>query len=335
VRLIVETPTLALSQRENAVIGVCPMIPKPPPRDGALGFLLLSPFRVQGYSVAGEATSINIPEMDVCFDMGMAPRSALAAKFCALSHGHMDHVGGLAYWCSQRNFQGMGPGTIVCDARIESDVRGMMEGFQNLERQKTPYELIPLEHEQEIQIKNNIMLRAIHTEHTAPSCGYVVVEKRTKLKEHLVGLPQEKLRDMKQRGEEIVNHLEVPLIAYTGDTLPGAHLLRDDVRKAQVIISECTFFEPDHKERAKIGMHMHVDDLVEWLKLTECEHMVVVHLSRRTHLGQARKQLNQLAGKELASKVHFLMDHRSNRARYEAQAEEAIKLEKELENQSS
>jgi len=307
------------------------MIPKPPPRDGSLGFLYLPPFRVQGYSVAGEATSINIPEMDVCFDMGMAPRSALAAKFCALSHGHMDHVGGLAYWCSQRNFQGMGPGTILCDARIENDVRGMMDGFQNLERQKTPYELIPLEHEQEIQIKNNIMLRAFHTEHTAPSSGYVIIEKRTKLKEHLVGLPQEKLRDMKQKGEDIVNHLEVPLLAYTGDTLPGAHLLRDDVRKAQIIISECTFFEPDHRERAKIGMHMHVDDLVEWLKLTECEHMIVVHLSRRTHLGHARKQLVQQAGRELASKVHFLMDHRTNRARYEDQADEARRLEESLE----
>jgi len=306
------------------------MIPKPPPRDGSLGFLLLPPFRVQGYSVAGEATSINIPEMDVCFDMGMAPRSALAAKFCALSHGHMDHVGGLAYWCSQRNFQGMGPGTIVCDARIESDVRGMMDGFQSLERQKTPYELIALEHEQEIQIKNNIMLRAFHTEHTAPSIGYVIIEKRTKLKEHLVGLPQEKLRDMKMKGEEIVNQLEVPLLAYTGDTLPGAHLLRDDVRNAQIIISECTFFDPEHKERAKIGMHMHVDDLVEWLKLTECEHMVVVHLSRRTHLGHARKQLVQQAGKELASKVHFLMDHRNNRIRYEDQAEDARKLEESL-----
>jgi len=306
------------------------MIPKPPPRDGNLGFLLLNPFRVQGYSVAGEATSINIPEMDVCFDMGMAPRSALSAKFCALSHGHMDHVGGLAYWCSQRNFQGMGPGTIVCDARIEADVRGMMDGFQNLERQKTPYELIPLEHEQEIQLKNNIMLRAFHTEHTAPSCGYVIIEKRTKLKEHLVGLPQEKLRDMKQKGEEIVNQLEVPLLAYTGDTLPGPHLLRDDVRKAQVIISECTFFDPDHKSRAKIGMHMHVDDLVEWLKVAECEHMVVVHLSRRTHLGQARKQLIQQAGKELASKVHFLMDHRTNRARYDLQAEAARKAEESL-----
>jgi ribonuclease Z len=306
------------------------MIPRPPPRDGSLGFLYLPPFRVQGYSVAGEATSINIPEMDVCFDMGMAPRSALAAKFCALSHGHMDHVGGLAYWCSQRNFQGMGPGTIVCDARIEADVRGMMDGFQNLERQKTPYELITLDHDQEIQIKNNIMLRAFHTEHTAPSIGYVIVEKRTKLKEHLVGLPQEKLREMKQRGDDIVNHLEVPLLAYTGDTLPGAHLLRDDVRNAQIIISECTFFDPDHKERAKIGMHMHVDNLIEWLKVTECEHMVVVHLSRRTHLGHARKQLVQLAGKELAEKVHFLMDHRTNRGRYDVQAEAAQKLEDEL-----
>lgn len=306
------------------------MIPRPPPRDGSLGFLYLPPFRVQGYSVAGEATSINIPEMDVCFDMGMAPRSALAAKFCALSHGHMDHVGGLAYWCSQRNFQGMGPGTIVCDARIEPDVRGMMDGFQSLERQKTPYELITLDHEQEIPIKNNIMLRAFHTEHTAPSIGYVILEKRTKLKEHLVGLPQDKLREMKQRGEEIVNHLEVPLIAYTGDTLPGAHLLREDVRNSQIIISECTFFDPDHKQRAKVGMHMHVDDLIEWLKVTQCEHMVVVHLSRRTHIGHARKQLVQLAGKELAEKVHFLMDHRNNRSRYDVQAEAAQKLEEEL-----
>lgn len=306
------------------------MIPKPPPRDGALGFLYLPPFRVQGYSVAGEATTINIPEMDVCFDMGFCPRSALAAKFCALSHGHMDHVGGLAYWCSQRNFQGMGPGTIVCDARIEDDVRGMMAGFQNLERQKTPYELIALEHEQEIQIKNNIVLKGIHTEHTCPSMGYVILEKRTKLKEHLVGLPQDKLREMKMRGEEIVNHLEVPLIAYTGDTLPGAHLLRDDIRNAQVIISECTFFEPDHKERAKIGMHLHVDDLVEWLRVTQCKHMVVVHLSRRTHIGQARKQLAQQAGHELADKVHFLMDHRTNRLRYDEQAQEAQRLEESL-----
>lgn len=304
------------------------MIPKPPPRDGALGFLYLPPFRVQGFSVAGEATCITIPEMDVTFDMGMCPRSALASKFCCLTHGHMDHTGALAYWCSQRNFQGMGPGTIVCDARIESDVRMMMDGFSALERQKTPYELMPINPGDEIEIKNNIVLRAFPTEHTCPSIGYSIIEKRTKLKDEFMGLPQEKLRELKERGTEIVRHLEVPQLAFTGDTLPGPHLLADDVRKAKVIIAECTFFDRDHAGRAKIGMHMHVNDIAEWLRVCECEHLVLTHVSRRTHLGQARRQLVEAAGEELASKVHFLMDHRANRARYERQEQEVQALTK-------
>ncbi len=308
------------------------MIPRPPPREGSLGFLYLPPFRVQGYSVAGEATAISIPEMDICFDMGKPFRAHLAPKYCVLSHGHMDHIGGLAYWCSQRNFQGMGPGTIVCDKRIESDVRGMMDGFQSLERQKTPYELIALEEGEELQIKNNIYLRPFPTEHTCPSSGYTIVEKRTKLKPELAGLPQEKIKELRQRGEEIVNHFEVPQIAYTGDTLPGPHQLREDVMNAQIIITECTFFEKDHQQRAKIGMHMHVNDIAEWLKVAQCEHMVICHVSRRTHLGQARKALTDVAGKELAKKVHFLMDHRNNRDRYEVQAEEAQRIEDELAN---
>ena len=308
------------------------MIPRPPPREGSLGFLYLPPFRVQGFSVAGEATTISIPEMDVCFDMGKSPRAHLAPKYCVLSHGHMDHIGGLAYWCSQRNFQGMGPGTIVCDKRIENDVKGMLDGFQELERQKTPYELIALDDGEELQIKNNIYLRPFHTEHTCPSSGYSIIEKRTKLKPELVGLPQEKIKDLKLRGEEIVNTFEVPLIAYTGDTLPGPHLLRDDVMNAQIIITECTFFEKDHEQRAKIGMHMHVNDIAEWLKVAQCEHMVICHVSRRTHLGQARKALIDVAGKELCEKVHFLMDHRTNRDRYDIQAEEAMKIEEELAN---
>lgn len=302
------------------------MIPKPPPREGALGFLYFPPFRVQGFSVAGEATTITIPEMDVTFDMGFCPRMALPSKFCAITHGHMDHVGGLAYWCSQRNFQGMGPGTIVCDARIEKDIRQMMEGMCALERQRTPYEIIALEDAQEVQLKNNIVLRAFHMEHTCPAMGYAIVEKRTKLKDEYVGLPQEKLRELKDKGTEIVRHLEVPQVAYTGDTLPGPHLLRDEFRKAKVLIAECTFFDTDHTSRARTGMHMHVNDIAEWLRVCECDHMVLVHVSRRTHLGQATQQLADAAGPELAAKVHFLMDHRANKLRYDQQDQEAQAL---------
>ena len=306
------------------------MIPKPPPREGPLGFLYLPPFRVQGVSVAGEATCIQIPELDLVFDMGMCPRAALASKFCAVSHGHMDHIGALAYWCSQRQFQGMGTGKIVCDARIARDIEKMMAGFVDLERQKTPYELIPIEPGQEIELKNNHALRCYHTEHTCPAVGFTTIEKRTKLKPELQGLPQEKLRELKDRGEEIVNHFEIPLVSYIGDTLPGPHLLDPAVMNAKVIIAECTFFEPEHKERAKIGMHMHIDDIAEWLRVAKCEAMVITHVSRRTHLGYAHTRIAEVCGPEVAKKIHLLMDHRTNKIRYEEQATEAERREREL-----
>lgn len=296
------------------------MIPRPPPREGALGFLYLPPYRVQGVSVAGEATSIQIPELDVCFDMGTCPRAALASKFVAISHGHMDHVGGLAYYCSQRRFQGMGTGKIVCDARIAPSVRRMMEGFHDLERQQTDYELIPLDQDAEIEIKNNIWLRGFHTEHTCPSMGFSVYERRSKLKEVYLDFPQEKLRELKSRGVEITRTLNIPLVAYLGDTAPGTHLLREDVRKAKIIVTECTFFEPDHKQRATIGMHLHVDDIAEWLRVAECEAMVITHISRRTNLAYARKRLDDVLDSKTTERVFLLMDHRTNRARYDEQS---------------
>jgi ribonuclease Z len=295
------------------------MIAKPPPREGSMGFLLLPPYRVQGTSIAGEATCIQIPELDVCFDMGVCPRMALASKFVAISHGHMDHIGGLAYYCSQRYFQGMGEGTIICDARIAPAIERMMSGYVELERQNTPFKIIALEPNEEFQIKNNIVLRAFEVEHTVPSFGYAIVEKRSKLKEEYNGLPQEKLRELRDRNVEITRQLQVPLVAYLGDTQPGPQLVRDDVRKAQIVISECTFTEPEHRERAKIGMHMYAEAIAEWLRVLESQYLVLTHLSRRTNLGYARKRLTELAGPQLMQKVQILMDYRTNRERYEKQ----------------
>lgn len=306
------------------------MLPKPPPREGPLGFVYAPPFRVQGVSVAGEATAIQVPELDIAFDMGACPRPMLASPHVAVSHGHMDHIGALAYYCSQRKFQGMGPATIFCDERLEKPIRRMMQGYVDLEQQVTPYQLLSLAPEQERPLKPNVVLRAFHTEHTSPSMGYVVVEKRSKLKPEYADYPQEKLRELKSRGVEITRTLDVPLVACLGDTLPGPHLVRQDVRTAQIVVCECTFVEPEHRDRARVGMHMHLDDVVEWLPVLECQTLVLTHLSRRSNMAQARRRLLEALEQTGARcEALFLMDHRSCRARFEKQLAEAQRAEQQ------
>ncbi|MEX2220065.1 MAG: MBL fold metallo-hydrolase [Phycisphaerales bacterium] len=295
------------------------MLPKPPPRETPPGFLYIPPYRIYGHSIAGESTCLQIPELDIAFDMGQCLRPSLAAKWVAISHGHMDHIGALAYYCSQRRFQGMGTAKIVCDARLAGPINRMMAGFVDLEQQRTPFEVFPLEPEQQLEIKPNIFLRGFPTEHTSPSFGYAIVERRSKLKPEYAEQPQEKLRELKEKGVEITRALEIPLVAYLGDTAPGAHLIRNDVRTAEIVICECTFFEPDHVERAKVGMHLHVNDIAEWLRVLECKALILTHISRRTHLGLAREQLTKLIGPEKAKNVFLLMDNRFNRDRYEQQ----------------
>ena len=295
------------------------MVPRPPPPEARLGFVYSAPYRIQGISVAGEQAVVHVPELDVCFDVGLCPRAILPTPTIALSHTHMDHVGGLPYWFSQRFFQKM-PGTARClvHPKMAEPLRRMMAAWVDLERQRTPHEIVAIEPETEFQLRPNVFVRAIEVSHTTPALGFVAIERRSKLRDEFHGLPQDRLRELRAQGVEITRMIEIPLVAYTGDTEPGEFLLREEFRRAQVVISECTFFEDEHRDRAKIGKHLHVEDLRPLLEAWEARDVVIVHVSRRTLLPFARTRIEEIAGKARAASVHLLMDHKANKARLEA-----------------
>lgn len=299
------------------------MIPQPPVRQPQLGFLYLPPYRIQGWSIAGEESVVQVPELDLCFDVGRCPRTALTSKYVALTHGHMDHAAGLAYYFSQRHFQGMSTGTVICHRRLEKPIHNVMQAWIDVEAQKSPYRVIGMEAEEEHEIKPHLFLRAFNTVHTVPSLGFVVIEQRSKLKPELVGLPQEKLLELKSQGQTITQTMQIPLVCYSGDTMWGNHFERPDVLNAKILITECTFLEPEHRHRASIGRHLHLDDIGVLLKRSKAEAIVLTHLSRRTHMAAARAMLDRAIPPEQRQRVFILMDNRMNRLRHEQQMREA------------
>ena len=87
---------------------------------------------VAGYSVAGEESVILVPELDVAFDIGKCPREALRMNHVCLSHGHMDHAAGVAYYFSQRDFQGIADGKVLVAAGLVGPLERLMDAVADV-----------------------------------------------------------------------------------------------------------------------------------------------------------------------------------------------------------
>ncbi|MGA2584621.1 MAG: MBL fold metallo-hydrolase [Tepidisphaeraceae bacterium] len=270
--------------------------------------LPLGSIHVIGYSIAGEETLCQIPELGVCFDIGRSPYFALTSDILCITHGHMDHIAGVPYYLSQRAFQGMKPGTILLPRQLHRPMDTLLKCWRDVERQATPYELIPMEPNDLHEVRRDFAIRCFATHHGGPSLGFSLISVREKLKPEYLGTPGRELAAMRKRGVEIQYRVEVPLVAYLGDTTMGEVFDHPDVQNAQVLITECTFWDSDHKAKAKAGRHLHVDQLVPALEKLKYEHLVLTHVSRRTSIRRAKHILRKKIGDERMANIHFLMD---------------------------
>ena len=260
-----------------------------------------------GYSVAGEESVIIAPELDCTFDIGKCPREALTVNHVLISHGHMDHIAGIPYYFAQRDFQDIANGKALVPAGLVEPLEELMEAWGVVEGHVPPHKFVPMQDGDEYEIRRGLIVRAFGTRHVKGSLGFGVIDVRHKLKDEYLALSGPEIVALKEKGVEITNRFEVPLVAYLGDTGRANYAHLPHVARAKGLLIECTFFEDDHTKRAKLGKHLHVEDLPEVLDGMTNERIIIIHVTRRTNLAKARKILRNTLPKDILPRVSFLM----------------------------
>jgi len=275
-----------------------------------LASIKIDDLEIVGYSVAGEETVVAMPQLDVCFDVGKAPDQIIPINHVLLTHGHMDHAAGIAYYLSQRNFCGIAAGTIVAPQNLLGPIRDIIEAWARLDGNPIPANLVGVKPGDEHQIKPNLFVRVFPTKHSRGSVGFTVIEKRKKLKTEYVGLTGSQIVELKKQGIGIDYPVEIPIVTYLGDTQYVDFSQLSYIAESKILIAECTFYEAEHTGRAEAGRHMHIDKFVTLLKKLQNEHTIITHTTQRTPMQEIHRILKNALPKDRYDKITLLMAKR-------------------------
>jgi ribonuclease Z len=275
-----------------------------------LAYIKIDELEIIGYSVAGEETVVAMPQLDVCFDIGKAPDQIISINYVLLTHGHMDHAAGFAYYLSQRNFCGLPAGTILTPKNLIKPMEKIIDTWGKLDGNEVPRNLIGVKAGDEYQIKPNLFARAFPTKHSIGSVGYSIIEKRKKLKTEYAKLTGPQIVELKKQGMEIDYPLEVPIVTYVGDTQYVDFSQLKYIVESKILIAECTFYEEEHTGRAEAGKHMHIKEFASLVDKLQNEHIIIAHTTQRTPMREIRRLLKESLSPEKYDRTILLMDRR-------------------------
>ena len=270
--------------------------------------MTLAGIPLRGVSIAGRETWFHVPSLDLAFDVGRSPAEIVPAPNLFLSHAHLDHAGGLAYWVSQRRLLRLPPARVFTDPAAVPAWRQILALHAELEGVGYDVGVEGLAPGGSVDLRKDLSVSAFRADHRVPALGFVASEVRRRLVPAWQGRPEGEIRTAILRGEEVTRRSPRPLLAFSGDT--GAGLFESAPREAfeaKVLLLECSFVETEDLPRARNYGHMHLDDLAERAGLFANEVLVLTHLTLRGTPAELRRTIARRLPASLASRtVPFL-----------------------------
>lgn len=239
------------------------------------------PYRIRGISVGGIYTSLEVRELGVLLDAGIAPRSFAPVDDLFLSHGHADHVGALGSLLGIRGLMRKDELRIYMPAPIVDSVCDALRALSRLQRYDLAIVPIAMEPGDERQIRADLWVRAFRTYHPVPSLGYQFFRRVQKLKRQYADLPGPEIGARRKRGDDLFEIRERLELAYATDTLVRVLDESPSILASRVLVLECSFLD-ERKSLAdsRAGCHIHLDELLDRAERFACEHLVLMHFSQ-------------------------------------------------------
>lgn len=238
---------------------------------------------IEGYSRAAVQTYWRVGELNVEFDCGAHPWMFMGTPNLFISHTHLDHLAMLPNYIARRRMMKMEPPRVFLPGEYVEKVARLLKVWSQLDRGGFPCELVGLEHGDRVDISREVFVQAYATEHRIPSLGYVVFNRRKKLKPEFLPLTGDEIRRLRESGVEISYELHFPRVAYLGDSNPLGMDRNPIFYETEVLIMELTFVEPGHRgdKIHKYG-HIHLDDLIARREKFRNELIIASHFTARS-----------------------------------------------------
>ncbi len=238
---------------------------------------------IEGYSRAAVQTFWRIPELKLGFDLGWQPWEYMGTPRWFISHTHMDHCLALPAYVVRRRMMRMTPPTIYVPRCSVADVQRLLDVYARLDRGKgLPCSLVGVEEGMELELSRELVVSVVKTYHSIPSVGYIVWERRKKLRPEYTRLSGPELCALKEKGVEITYEIRSPRVAYLGDSSVRGLDANPEMYEADILITEVTFAAPDPTpEKAYRYGHVHFDDIAARRDRFKNQVIIAGHFSTR------------------------------------------------------
>ena len=262
---------------------------------------------IEGSSRAGHETYFCVRELGVAMDIGRCPDLVVPMEHVFITHAHLDHSAGVAFYAAQRKLQQLGVGTIYVPAEARDGFAELLAVQRKLTGSELPLNIIGLGAGEEVRFGRNHLVRAHAATHRVAARAYEVIDVRHHLREEFFGKSKEELWQLRKDGVQVDEPYARSLLFYTGDTDRGILENGDALFRSEVLMIECSFVMEGHQDRAALYRHIHIDDIADFADRFENEIIVLTHFSRRYSRDDVRATVRRRLPGSLHERVRLAL----------------------------